>query len=68
MYRGVTIGVHAIVMRLDQITLNVIEGFHLDAAELLFGGARSHRRVISAINELSDDKDREDSQVLGEHQ
>ena len=67
-HRGVTVGVNAIVMRFDQITLNVIEGFHLDAAEILLGSAWSHGRIIGAIYELSDDKDRENGQVLGEHQ
>lgn len=68
MDRGVAINVHAIVMRLDQVTLNVVESLHLNPAHFLAACPGPHRRVFSAIYELADGKDGDHTQVLGEHQ
>jgi len=65
---GVAINVHSIVMGLDQVTLNVVESLHLDSAHLLAACPRPHWGVFSTIDELSDGKDGDHTQVLGEHQ
>ena len=55
--RCVPVAIHTIVMRLDQVALNVVECFHLNSAHFLLASAGSHGRVFSAINELADDED-----------
>ena len=67
MHRGVALGVDAIVVRVNQVALNVVEGLHLDAAHL-FGGARAKRRIVGAIDKLADSEDGNGAEVLGEHE
>ena len=53
----VAIFVHAVVMGLDQVALNVIKSFHLNSAHLLLAGPRPHRRILSTIDKLANDED-----------
>ena len=57
----VAVGVNTVVMRLDQVTLDVVEGLHLDTTHLGGAGAGTHGRVFSAVDELADDEDCDDA-------
>ena len=66
MHRSVTFVIHTVIMWVNQVALNVIEGFHFNAAHLLFC-AGAHRWIILPVNKLTDSKDGNDAQVLYEH-
>ena len=53
----VAIFIHAVIMGLNQVALNVIESFHFNSAHLLLAGPRSHRRILGTIYELTNDED-----------
>ena len=65
---SVAVNVHTIVMGLNQVTLNVVESLHFNSAHFLTACPRPHRRVFSAIDELTDCKDGDHTEVLGEHE
>ena len=62
----ISIRIHSIVMRVNQVALNVRECLHLDTAHLTLASARAHRRVLCPIDEFTNDKDGHDGQILGE--
>jgi len=67
-HRRVAIRVNAVVVGLDQVTLNVVESFHLDSTHFKFACPWSHRGVLSSVYELADSKDGHNTEILGKHE
>ena len=62
----VALVVDPIIMRVNQVALNVVECLHFDTAHL-FARAGAHRGILSSVDKLADREEGDDAQVFDEH-
>ena len=64
----ISVFIASVVVRVNQVALNVVESFQLDPADLLVVGVRPHVWVKQTIDGFANDEDCDQAEILDEHQ